>query len=218
MDDTKIFLFLERAVKSMMQKVIILIIGMLGILLNSCGILSPVDEPQIKQYQLTLNLAPDTQACAPSANAPILQISPVKVYAPYDTRNMYYSESPYQLSSYAFNQWSTMPEFMFNQAILQKLIATCIYSNVVNAEVMSVAKHRLVVQVMDFKQVISAESANMNFTVLAQLIDNKTNAVIKSKTFAEVLPVSPDPQGYVRGANDIVLQFVNDLADWLAKS
>lgn len=204
--------------KVIKQKIIILFIGMPGILLNSCGILSPVDEPQIKQYQLALNLNTDTSGCTIGRNAPILQVSPVKVFAPYDTRNMYYSESPYQLSSYAFNQWSTLPEFMFNQAILQRLTAACIYSNVVNSEVMSVAKLRLAIQVMDFKQVISTESANMNFTSLVQLIDNNTNTVIKSKTFVEVLPVSPDPGGYVKGANDIVLQFVNDLADWLAKS
>ncbi|MBP9742501.1 MAG: membrane integrity-associated transporter subunit PqiC [Burkholderiales bacterium] len=189
-------------------------IMVMGTLLSSCGILAPVAEPQIKEYQLVANSS-DITSCMANPNAPILQVSPVKVFAPFDTRNMYYSESEYQLNSYALNRWSTHPGYMLNQAILQKLISTCTYSNVVNAEVMSVAKYRLVAQVMDFKQVINSNDATMNLTVLVQLIDNTSNMVMKSKTFMETLNVTPDPSGYIKGANAVVAQFTNDLALWL---
>lgn len=187
----------------------------IGTLLNSCGILSPVAEPQIKEYQLVTNSS-DSASCTANPNAPILQVSPVKVFAPFDTRNMYYSESEYQLSSYALNRWSTHPGYMLNQVILQKLISTCTYSNVVSAEVMSVAKYRLVAQVMDFKQVINnPNDATMNLTVLVQLVDNMSNMVVKSKTFVETLNVTPDSSGYIKGANSVVTQFTNDLVLWL---
>lgn len=184
-------------------------------LLAGCGVLSPVEAPQIHQYQI-ITAVSDPASCQGAGKSSVLQISPVQVFAPYDSKNMYYSESQYEINSYALSQWSANPGFMLTQAIQQKLQQSCAYSNVVSADVMSTAKYRLVSQLIDFKQVINGSSATMNLTVLAQLIDNSNNLVVKSKTFTETAPVTANPDGYIKGANDATAAFLNDLTTWLS--
>lgn len=196
-----------------MQKFIIPAV-LLSLYLSGCGMFSPVVTPEVKQYQMVLATT-TIPSCKANPNAPILQVTNVKVFAPYDTRNMYYSESQYKLNSYAQSEWVTNPSFMVTQAMQQKLLETCSYSNVVSSEFMTTAKYRLVSQLMDFKQIINGDSASMNLNILVQLVDNSTNLVVKSKTFAETTPTTASPAGYVSGANDVMAAFLNDLATWL---
>ncbi len=197
-----------------MQKNLTLI-STLVILLSSCGILSPVVTPQVKEYQITTTNA-DEISCNAESNAAILQVSPVRVFTPFDSRGMYYSVAEYRLSSYSLNQWASTPSEMFNQAILQKLQKACIYRDVSSSEFMVTAKYRLASQVMDFKQVIINGSSNMNLKVYAQLIDNTNNTVIKNKTFIETASVESSPEGYIKGANEVTNSFTNDLVTWLS--
>ena len=185
------------------------------ILLSSCSILSPVVTPEVKEYQITTTNT-DELSCKAASNAPILQVSPVRVFTPFDSRGMYYSVAQYQLSSYSLSQWASTPSEMFNQAILQKLQKSCIYSDVSSSEFMVTAKYRLASQVMDFKQVIINGSSNMSLKVYAQLIDNTNNTVIKNKTFIETAEVESSPAGYIKGANEVTNSFTNDLVTWLS--
>jgi ABC-type uncharacterized transport system auxiliary subunit len=181
----------------------------------SCGkLLSPVPNVPIKEYQLSVNTANDNQ-CAANANAPILQVSSVGVFAPYNNRNMYYSESQYQLNKYTLNQWSTDMGTMLTQLIQQKLLNSCIYSNVVSNSVFASAKYRLVVQLIDLKQLIAGNSSQMHLDVLVQLIDNNSNVVISSKEFVITTDTTPNSQGYIAGANDVIASFLDQLTKYL---
>ena len=197
-----------------MQKKLTLISTLL--LLSSCSILSPVVTPEVKQYQVVLSDS-DNISCNTPTNAPILQVAPVKVFAPFDTHDMYYSVADYQLSSYTLSQWASTPSEIFTQAIMQKLQKSCIYSDVSSSDFMITSKYRLATEVMDFKQVIKkGTSSTMNLKVYAQLIDNATNTVIKNKTFTESLEVESSPAGYIKGANQVTNLFTNDLVTWLS--
>jgi ABC-type uncharacterized transport system auxiliary subunit len=198
-----------------MQKFIIIVMG--SSVLCACGMLSPVVTPEIKQYQI-ISAASAAASCKPNPSLPILQVSPVRVFAPYDTRNMYYSESQYQLNAYALNQWAANPSWMFTQSIFQRLQQSCIYGNVVSAEFMITAKYRLTSQVMDFKQVINGTTASMNLNIVEELVDNSTNQVLRSKTFIETSQVEANPAGYIKGANDVMDSFLSDLTTWLGSN
>ena len=185
------------------------------ILLSSCSILSPVVTPEVKEYQITATNT-DEISCKTESNAPILQVSPVRVFMPFDSRGMYYSVAQFQLSSYSLSKWASTPSEMFNQAILQKLQKSCVYSDVSSSDFMVTAKYRLASQVMDFKQVIINGSSNMNLKVYVQLIDNTNNTVIKNKTFIETTNTDSSPAGYINGANEVTNSFTNDLVTWLS--
>ncbi len=185
-------------------------------IVSGCGMFGPVTPPQIHTYQLEAVGHNELNAqCPVNASKDILQITNVKADAPYDTTNMYYSQSTYQLDSYALNQWVSLPSAMLTQAIQEKVLSSCKYASVVNAEFMTIAKYRLTNQVVNFKQVMNKDKSTFNMTVISHLVDNKTNQVIKGNTFDVSIPVSASPTGYIDGANQATGKFLEELLAWL---
>lgn len=195
-------------------------ISYIALIISGCSVFLPVTTPQIHTYKLeVINHSSLINQCPAANNSnTILQITYVRADAPYDTLNMYYSEAPYELASYVVNQWVSLPSAMLTQAIQQKMLLSCKYSSVVSADFMTTAKYRLTNQVVNFKQAINKESATFTMTVISQLVDNKTNQVLKSNTFDINIPVAPTPQGYVEGANKATSEFLNQLLAWLKQN
>ncbi|MCC2625712.1 MAG: hypothetical protein K0R14_1585 [Burkholderiales bacterium] len=185
-------------------------------IVSGCGMFGPVTPPQIHTYQLEAVEHNELSAqCPANVSKEILQITNVKADAPYDSTNMYYSQGTYQVDSYALNQWVSLPAAMLTQAIQEKIMLSCKYASVVNAEFMTIAKYRLTNQVVNFKQIINKDKATFNMTVITHLVDNKTNQVIKGNTFDVSVPVAPSPKGYIDGANQAVAKFLGELLAWL---
>lgn len=188
-------------------------------MLTGCGMLSPVPTPTVSHYQINVTPTSTGQQCNAKnpASAPIIQIARVQVVAPFDNRNMLYSVAKYQLDSYATHRWITPVDAMLTQAIEEKLIGSCIFANVVNADFMTTAKYRLNSQLLNLTQnITSNSSATLNFSILVQLVDNTSNQVIKSKVFVLKANVAPSPQGYVYGTNRVIGEFLDQLVSWLS--
>lgn len=183
--------------------------------LSGCSVFLPVTTPQLHTYQLEVISYNAATPCPPSNLSDTLQITYVRADAPYDTLNMFYSESQYELGSYATHQWVSLPSAMLTQAIQQKILLSCRYASVVSADFMTTAKYRLTNQVTNLKQTINKESAAFSLTVISQLVDNKTNQVLKSNTADINLPISSTPQGYIEGANRATNKFLEQLLIWL---
>lgn len=184
--------------------------------LSGCGVFLPVKTPEIHTYQLEVVKHNELQTqCPANDSTAILQVTYVRADAPYDTIHMYYSDSQYELDSYAVNQWVSLPPAMLTQAIQQKLLLSCKYASVISVDFMTTAKYRLTNEVINFKQVMNKNSATFNMTVISHLVDNKTNQVIKSKTFDIEVPVAPSISGYIDGANQATGKFLDQLLVWL---
>ncbi len=184
----------------------------------SCSVFAPVEAPEVIQYQLQASTTSNANSCKAAKDDNILQVVEVKADAPFNTRKMYYSKAEYQLNSYGYNEWIANPSVMLTQAIQERLLASCIYGNVVNAEFMTIAKYRLTSQLLDFKQVINGQTSTMQLAVLVQLVDNSNNKVTKSKTFNATAEVDATPAGYIKGANAVTETFLTDLTAWLNNS
>ncbi len=197
----------------------ILAIGGLSLIITGCGLLDPVPAPVIKYYKLDFNGTKDmTAGCSVPQNAPVMQISIFKVDDPFNTHSMYYSKNTSQLMSYTENKWVAIPAKMLTQVTQEKLLGSCLYSNVISSDFMTSSNYRLAAQVLDFKQVIANESSVMQLSVLVQLIDNKSNSVIMSKVFAEQSSTTPDISGYVNGANKVTNMYLDNLVTWLSSN
>jgi ABC-type uncharacterized transport system auxiliary subunit len=187
-----------------------------AILVTGCSVFMPVSTPDIHSYQLGAMSHDNLQAqCTNNTSNTVLQITHVRADAPYDTINMFYSTEQYELDSYVTHQWVSLPSGMLTQLIQQKLIQSCTYANVVNADFMTVAKYRLTTQIINLKQTINGTNSTFTLTAVSQLVDNKTNQVLKGKTFDIIVPTTPDPQGYIKGANLAANQFLEQLLVWL---
>lgn len=199
-------------------------IGM-SIVLYACGMLDPVYTPNVNHYQINAMAYTQMQQCnkqtsSAGVNDTIIQITRVRAFAPFDTRDMLYSVAKYQLDSYSIHKWITPVDAMLTKAIQEKLLNSCIFGNVVNADFMTSAKYRLNSQLLNLTQNIDnhRQDATLNFSILEQLVDNNSNQVIKSKIFNLSVPVSANPQGYVEGTNLVVKEFLQQLVIWLSPS
>lgn len=201
-----------------MKKIIIII---LSVFLSSCGLFNPVVVPDIHAYQLSVanNNDENTNSLKCSDNnGDVLQVTHVKADAPFDTTTMYYANSQYELKAYGVHQWAALPNQMLTQAIQQKILNSCLYKSVVSDDFITVAHYRLTTQLVEQKQVISGNSSKMVLVIISQLVDNTTNKVVKGKKFDIEVPTTADANGYIAGANQATVEYLNQLLVWISNS
>lgn len=189
-------------------------IALITVATMSCSVFLPVTIPEVQTYQIALPHSNSTE-CKPRIDAPDLLITRMKAEEPYDSDNMYYAKSRYQLNHYSRNQWVAAPNIMLTKVIQEKLLQSCEYGNVVNADFMTSSNYRLNTQLLELQQNINESPAVVTLAVLVQLVDNKANRVVKSKTFIEKTTTTANPAGYVDGTNIVVTKFLANLLAWL---
>lgn len=186
------------------------------VFLVSCNTFNPVSLPNIQYYQLgTIDDIQITQNCQLNNNLPSIQITTMKSYAPYNTKDMIYSSESYELSEYQLNKWVALPEQMLTTYIQQNLYLSCQYSQVVNSDFFTINKYRLVTQLLKLKQTVSNSRGDVSLMIFAQLINNETNQVIGSRVFNEKGIGEANPNSYVIIANKLALNFIEELKTWL---
>lgn len=184
--------------------------------LISCTTFNPVSLPNIQYYQLgAIDDIKVAQNCKSDNNLPSIQITTMKSYTPYNTKNMIYSSDTYELSEYQLNKWVATPEQMLTTYIQQNLYLSCQYSQVVNSDFFTINKYRLVTQLLKLKQTISNNQGEVSLMIFAQLINNETNQVINSRVFNEKGVGEANPNSYVIIANKLVHNFIEELKPWL---
>lgn len=198
-----------------MKKIYLTLISFSMLCFGGCSVFMPVTIPEIQNYQISILHGATNMECPSLEGKPDIQITRMKADAPYDSENMYYSLERYQLSHYSRNQWVAAPMIMMTKALQEKLLQSCQYSNVVSADFMTTSKYRLNSQLIELQQNIRNDKSTIVLAVLVQLVDNKSNKVVKSKTFVENVEVIPNQHGYTVGVNKAVDKFLDDLLIWL---
>lgn len=202
----------------MTKKYLKVIIGSLALSIAGCGtILAPVKQRQQITYELTdKSIVIPVDNCATSTKTDIIYVSPMRANAPYETTKMYYSEKPYELSTYSYSQWAAIPTDMLSQAIEKKLVTSCLYKNVVHNNVLADANYRLITQLVTLRQDLTGQNTARNQLIIyVQLLDLNSNKVIGSMPFDEELTSDVGPQAMVNSLNQLVTKFNNDLVAWL---
>ena len=164
--------------------------------LAACG---PVVVPLVSYYQI--------------ADLRSIKVPPAKTYltilvsAPmaspgYQTSAMIYMLTPYQLSSYANNQWVVPPSQMLLPLFVQALRQTGHFFAVVSPPFVGVTNYRFETHLLKLQQEFFSSISHVRLTVQASLIKNSTNRIIASQVF-EVLISAPNnnPYGGVLAAN-----------------
>ena len=123
--------------------------------------------------------------------------------------------SSYQINSYSYSQWAALPQSVINQLIQRKLIQSCLFSNVIHANFITTADIRLNTQLIELQLEVDKSSSIVHLIIFAQLINAKSNDIIKHKTFIMQTPVETSPKGFAIGADKDTTEFLNQLSDWL---
>ncbi len=195
-----------------MKKIIIILSVLVGIGMSACGTLEPIKTPQLNTYQLTINTV-DNNCIGNNKN--VLQVNQMHALSPFNSNKMFYSTAENTLASYAMNQWVSQPSEMLSNNIIQYLSGKCIYANVVTSGFVTNSQYRLNTQLIRLSLDTRDGKNTVNLIVIAQLVDNKTNSVIKSKTFNLQHASDENPLSMVSVSNKLGIQLVEDIANWL---
>ncbi len=152
---------------------ITLIVLISSVVISSCSVFSPIATVDIHKFQITLDNNSNIQnsVCTKDSNLNhnnipenklVLQLMPIKANAPYDTVRMYYSKSKYELDNYLYNEWVTPPQNMLTQLVLQELLNSCIYGNVINSSFLVNADYRLSIQILELKHIVMQDLDTKN--------------------------------------------------------
>jgi cholesterol transport system auxiliary component len=198
-----------------MKKTLYLNLALAVATLSSCSIFTPVSLDKVYTYQIGTDAISKNGNICSSNNGKSLQITRMRADSPFDNNRMAYSMAQYQIETYATHKWTTAPAIMLSTAMQQSLAKSCIYTSVVNSDFMSNANYRLDTQLLTLQQNITGNSSTVDLTIQAQLVDNTTNQVVKSKVFTENIVESANPQGFADGANQANNSFLAELTSWL---
>lgn len=149
---------------------------------------------------------------------PVLVVASPMAVAGYDTRQMAYVQTPYQVSYFARHQWAAPPAQMLQSVLVEAVRQQGSFLAVLSAPVVAHAKYRLNVTVMaleqDFTQPISRERLILQATVIDQL----QGKVLGSRCFKGLLPTQANTPFYgVLAANQLTTKIAAQLANWVAR-
>lgn len=184
--------------------------------LYGCSIFSPVEPSMIQQYEFGHQVAAPDNVCSSSKYSYNIQVNRTTAFSPYDSYKMFYAMSPYEINSYSYSQWASLPQNIINQLIQRRLIQSCLFSNVIHANFITTADIRLNTQLIELQLEVGKNTSVVHLIVFAQLINAKNNDIIQHKTFILQTPVETSPKGFAIGADKDTKELLNQLSDWLS--
>lgn len=184
--------------------------------LYGCSIFSPVEPSMIQQYEFGHQVAAPDNSCTNFKYPYNIQVNHTTAFSPYDSYKMFYTTSPYEINSYSYSHWASLPQNIINQLIQRHLIQSCLFSNVIHANFITTSDIRLNTQLIELQLEVGPNSSIVHLIVFAQLINAKNNDIIKHKTFTMQTVVDTSPKGFAIGADKDTEELLNQLSNWLS--
>jgi cholesterol transport system auxiliary component len=194
---------------------LVLVIAEAGLVLTlgGCLALQTATEPA-HTYRLSVEQGRDVRRSA--ADAPILFVGVPQAEPGYDTTKMVYVKRPYEVESYAVNQWAEQPTRMFGALLMQSLEATGSWRAVVPWPSAIHGDFRLDSYGFAIHQDFTQDPSVARVRVRVQLVNVKESKILGTRSFERVEPApTQDAYGGVIAANRAVAALLEDIASWL---
>ena len=189
------------------------------LLLGGCG---PIQLPDIKVYRMgSAKMYTHAQARvgrqSHQQKAVLVVAAPMAV-AGYDTRQMAYVQTPYQVSYFARHQWAAPPAQMLQSVLAEAVRQQGHFSAVLSAPVVVHAKYRLNVTVMALEQDFTRPISRERLILQATVIDQLQGKVLGARCFKGLLPTQANTPFYgVLAANQLATKMAVRLATWVSR-
>ncbi|HEX5314228.1 MAG TPA: ABC-type transport auxiliary lipoprotein family protein [Gammaproteobacteria bacterium] len=186
------------------------------------GLFTPKSLPT-SEYALAPTVA---SAAVPARScAAVLRVNSVQVAQPWGSSNILYTQTPYQVSSFAYHRWAAPPATMLGDAITKALAASELYRGVLgptdpgNGD-LTLAIRLLRGPVQSFPGSQSGAAAPAASTealgFAASLSVSDTGRLLASREFSASTAAAPNPYGGVVAANKLAGDLIARLIGWLA--
>ncbi len=168
-----------------------------NLLLSAC---SPLRMPQQNTYAIN-NLEKAAVPHYGRSHNTLLVTMPTASPG-YNSSNMIYMITPFELQSYAVNRWVAPPATMLMPLFVDALRRSHYFAAVVSPPFSGITTYRLNTNLQLLQQEFILPTSEVNLSVLATLVNSTTNQVVASKEFDIKVP-SPanNPYSGVLAAN-----------------
>ena len=185
---------------------------LLSLLISGCAGLPQSSNAPLSTYLLE---APQVDAKS-NPNAPSLAIRTPTAAPGYTTADMLYIDTPHQLDHFARHQWADAPARMIDNILVQQLDNSGLFSRVTPYSLRIHSDLRLETELIRLHQSFLQKPSQIELTLRAGLIDNRTNHPLGIHQFELTIP-SPEetPYGGVIAANQAVEKLMNELINTL---
>lgn len=183
-----------------------LMLSMMVALIAACG---PVKLPEQKNYKLSqaANVKPSHQK-----RFGTILVSKIGALGVMDSDDLHYSTKPYEIRSYVNHHWAARPADMLEGLIIKSLQNSHAFQSVVPASFTGDVNYRLKTELVSLHQSFASQPSQVEIVLLAYLIDDKKDKVIKSARLKEVIPApSNTPYGGVLAANKATSNLLSKL-------
>lgn len=162
------------------------------------GCLSPVKLKPTNAY--LLNTLPDVSVRRTHSST--IMVAVPETREAFDTTQMAYSMSRYQIAYYGLNNWAEPPGEMLQPLIVQTLQNTHYFHAVVIPPFGGVYDYLLKTQILDLRQDYTQSPRMFRISIRAQLISARTGRVIATKLIKVSQPIYQcTPYSGVRAGN-----------------
>lgn len=192
----------------MYQRIIFLL--SILIVLAAC---TPVKLTSMSTYTLAVPKAGKQPAHAKTRTT--LALATPTASPGFETANMLYVLTPFQLQSFTRNRWVAPPADMLVPIMLQALRATGYYQAIVPPTLLVAANYRLNLQIVRLQQEFLLPDSKLRLEIQALLLDDHSHRVISSKQFATLVDVNgTTPYAGVLATNRAVADLTKRIASW----
>jgi cholesterol transport system auxiliary component len=182
----------------------LLSLAAMACLLSACSF-APVSTPAVAKYflqPLPQQLPEPTERMHKGS----VLIMPIKSAPGYNSNNMHYVITPYQLQTFVTHQWVSPPAVMW-QPILVSSLRHAGVAVVVSTPTPVQTDYSVQVHLYQFEQNFQRPQSVFDLTATAQVQNNHTGKVIALKSFSTHVPAQANtPYGGVLAANQAIAQ------------
>jgi cholesterol transport system auxiliary component len=175
---------------------------LLCLIISACS-LSPIKTKHNSYYQLNTDNSALTRPSKHTKTTPYtLFVSKPVANAGYDSHAMIYIVKPYQLRSYAYNQWVDTPANMIMDVLTGYLQQSNYFHAVTFPPSSSRSNFRLNTQIIMFQQEFLQPVSQFHLILQVTLINNQTQKIIATRRFESITDApGNDPYSGVIAAN-----------------
>lgn len=198
-----------------MQRVVVLILTMLGALyLSGC---SPVRVPPVSTYSL-VSLS-NSKALKHFRTQLTLGVGVPTASPGFDTSNMVYMMTPYQLSQFALHRWVAPPAQMLLPIVVQALRDKGYFKAVVATPYSAKTNYRLDFQLLQLQQNFMNPTSMEQVSIQVNIYNNDTNRIVASRRFSAAVAAKENtPYSGVLAANRAVANLSKQVANFAVRA
>ena len=201
--------------KSIHKKILLTLLPTL--LLTGCS-LSPIETPMIQSYAILptqTNTLP-TNTSSMVAHKTTVHLTTISATAPYDSNQIFYSTSPYNIAAYHYNQWIAPPSTMLSNTLSQYLNQTTDFV-ILNGNYIGNSQLHLTINLNSLIQVFNSQKteSHVELNVSAFVANSNSGKTLATENFLIKTPAEPNPLGMVKATNLAAKKLVLKLTVWL---